>query len=265
MRESSPKSGRSKKPKEGQSRRDFLKSSAKIAGGLGIAGLILRGSKKLWEEKPKVDLRDRIPSPYTDAEMHLFYDAHMKKVMEDELAAGKYHISEIRDRYAEIMKIIEEKYGAHFELKMCTTYNKASKDIMAGFYFTPENVPTIDFIILKVMDMYKELEQRNEPNLEERFQTLVVTSFMHELDHLKLGHGLGKDRGYVSSLDELSNNEAEAWAETCRYTFASLVEKYRIPLSGTENEFYNNWVKYGRSASSLEWKNFVREFHKVTR
>jgi hypothetical protein len=148
---------------------------------------------------------------------------------------------------------------------MCTTYNKASKDIIAGSGFTPENVPVVEFIIPKVMDEYKELAQKNEPNLEERFQILVVTSFMHELDHLKLGHGLGKVRGYISSLDELSKDEAEAWAETCRYTFTPLVEKYHIQLPGTKNEFFNNWVKCGKDASSLEWKNFIREFYKATR
>ena len=191
----------------------------------------------------------------TEAEQEAFWTEHVKPIVIDELAASQYHIPEIRDRYAFLSTIT----NAHHRLQICAVFafHPKSRDIIAGNRMSSD-AAILEVYVPKLMKLWDGLRLAGETRWREQFELTVVVSVMHELDHLVDPQtGLYDD----GSLETLVAKEKSAWAKTCEFTIAPLVEIYHLPLSPIIRFYYEGWVNTGRDEESKAWHEFIRKSH----
>jgi hypothetical protein len=197
------------------------------------------------------------PKDYSIDEIKSFWNEHLETVTAIELIAGKYHIPEIRDRYAEIYTNIVNKFG---KLNVVMSYSRPIESgAIAGTTY-PERVPTINIFVIEFMDLYYgEFKQKYEDRREEYLQNLCVTTIMHEMEHI--GSDKSHADGHTRVREDLIADEKQAWAKTCKYTYTPLVEKYHINLPRGEQIVYDEWLKNGRNEDSPGWNTFIRRIY----
>ncbi len=219
-----------------------------------VAPLIKSGGEKIAET------RHPDSSPYSDEELKQFWENHAYPIMSS-LINHTYHIPEINDRYLKENILINKRYGT-LKVHMSQTYITNSHEIMAASQIK-SNTAIMILVIPKMLIVYRGLESSRDPVWRERFENVFVISVMHELDHLTYEKIPAKNEKIP--LDKLVELEKQAWALTCEYTLAPLVEKYNSPLESSDQIYYTNWIYTGRSVDSPAWEKFIRDAYKVTR
>jgi len=215
-------------------------------------------SKRSWQTVPAPVAP--APKPRSEAELKEFWAKRMKRTFEDELLNYRYPIAEINERYVFLARKIEERYQKKLQVSMVSTFNPASKQIMAG-PMIKNGIPIVELIVPALVNNHGWLvEQHGEKLGEELFEISTIVGFIHELDHLAYGY-VSEDR----SLDSLVELERLAWAQTCEYTLRPLVEKDAVRLGESERIYYLAWINGGRNPDSPAWRKFIMDAYAHTR
>jgi hypothetical protein len=193
---------------------------------------------------------------YTDEEMHRFWDLHMNELVMVELVGGKYPIPEINERYKTLVDETVRRYGRIFNIEASTKFNEYDKHAIAGCEMNGE-IPIARIFVPGVMDVYAELRTSGDALWEKKFENLVVTTLLHEVDHI----AAGRVGNYVQSKKALIDAETETWAKTCEYT-VSIFVKRGLPVSGSDAWLYNGWVTCGKQNNSC-WRAIVGNLYET--
>ncbi|MCX6751974.1 MAG: hypothetical protein NTZ87_00520 [Candidatus Nomurabacteria bacterium] len=204
-----------------------------------------------------------VPSQYSLQEMREFWTNHFQGTFDKGLFVNRYPLPKIQERYNFVTKCVTERFHTNFNLKLDIGYMPEGKQILAGSGVV-DGFPTVEIIVPELMDIYRHQQQKNEPGWEERMCRMIVSSVIHEFDHLAFCNTNGT-RAHPNSLDQLVENECKAWSYTCEYTIRSFIEDYGVSTGDTDEIFYDNWLKAHRNADSPLWRNFIREHYKKTR
>jgi hypothetical protein len=190
-------------------------------------------------------------TPYTELQLKIFHAQHMRGVLEEGLLIGKHPIREVNARYATLMNLIKERYGMYPQMNLSPKYDKAGRDIMASSS-VKNKIPALNIIVPFYMDYYASYRSLGVANPDALLANSLVISIHHELDHL--AYALTGEEG---SGRDLIKNETNAWAYTCEKTIRIFVDK-GVPLTENDLEFYQAWVKAGRSVKSKKWIGFIK-------
>ena len=199
---------------------------------------------------------------YPDFEQKKFWSEHLEPIFQA-LIGHKYHIPEIQKRYDDSMAIIDNLYG-RLNINISSNYIAQSHNILAGSGFATNGIPELTIVVPAIMDVYASLRSSEHPGWKEAFEYCNVLNVMHELDHIAYEekHTM---QTHLLPLDQLVEHERGAWARTCEYSIAPLVEKYQVLLTASEMQYYKLWVNTGRNPNNPEWIIAIRNFYKETR
>lgn len=196
------------------------------------------------------------------AELELFWTNHLHVPLTQTLYYGLYNIQDIQERYIFLSQKINSRYGRELVFNVVMTYLPQSRYVpMASG--VDKGTPTVYVFLPSVIDNDK--SGREEGLTAEDLELGSVVGLIHEMDHLAFGFVQEERDGYVSTLDELVNDEKRAWAETCEHTLRPLVEKQKKKFSSGTLMYLQAWNKCGRNAHSQLWDEFIRVCYGETR
>lgn len=199
----------------------------------------------------------KVQTTYSEAELKAFWAAHIEPVLIGELVAGKCQIPEVRERYAMLCAETKNRYKAFFEIKMITNYDERSHEISFGCS-TLNDGAVLEIIMPKQIDIWRELQCSNRADWREQFRNYLIISFMHEMEHIV---GDPTDQPGKNDRHNLIAKEKRAWARTIEYTIVPMVEKYHLPISPSDQVYYDWWVATGRSENSPTWEALITHFY----
>lgn len=247
------------KKKQEFKRQNFLSKPRTIAIFVlvaGVVGTIVIGA--LSEKTTNSGLNKKTnsfaltnPNPYSEKQIHDFWDSYLNKVVMEELVPGKYHIPEINKRFLVLSQATAKRCGG-YNISPSTSYNEHSRLVVAGCAIK-DSVPQLIIFVPAVMDIHAMLRIKSAVDHKKQFEVTVVTLVMHELDHIAGGWIGTPDQ----SRAELVRGEIDAWAETCKHTLKTFV-KYGYTLGPSEKEYYDSWVYCGQAKNEC-WKSFIQK------
>lgn len=206
-------------------------------------------------QKKKFDPEKFDPSPYTDTAMRQFWKDHMDHFV-NKLIEHTYAIPEINERFEKLVKEVNRRYG-RLTIARITTYFPESHSILGGAGLSKDGSAELSLIMPAIMDAYYRMQASGHTHLEKLFEHMVIIGIMHELDHIAHEKILGT-RSNPPPLSVLLDKETKAWALTCEYTIRPLVERHGVPLTPSDFNYYNTWLRADRNVESSVWKEFIR-------
>ncbi len=221
-----------------------------------LASLLLWSmtQKRVIESRPELisNIPISTPSPqgrtytYTDKELHQFFSLHISKIIND-FATGQYQVSPIQDEYTRLSMALSKKNGRPLSVSLAAFYDPASKDVLA--HTSGISGEDITLVIPALKDAYEEL-RASKPGGEQVFEVLLVSAFIHEVQHIGYGHAAGK------SKEELFTSETATWALTCSMVLEKFLARgYQLDTGNTI--VYNGWKKCGNDATCF--RRFMEE------
>ncbi|MES2215918.1 MAG: hypothetical protein V4481_01320 [Patescibacteria group bacterium] len=190
-----------------------------------------------------------IPTDYSDADLHSFWDTHMKTLVADQWSKAKLPYPELNSRYTQLATQVYQRYGKPFDVELVTSYHWASKRVGAAAGINTNGAADVSFFISAFLDSYKEIQTSTVPEWPRMWESHVLIIAMHEMEHAAYP---SKD---TKAID--AEEESRAWTETMRYTVVPLVETYKMPLAPTELKFYLAWKASQGNAESPIWKQSI--------
>jgi hypothetical protein len=193
-------------------------------------------------------------------EINLFYAAHMRKILTEELERGNYASREMRDVHSILVQKIHMLYHTGPQFKSTTLYATASPLVLAGSK-VDNGVPSVLFIVPAFIDYHGRLIRKfGTRQGEEIFVNSLTIIGLHEMQHLAYGFVLSGD------LSPAAANAAEikTWALTCQDVIRIFAEK-GLPISESAQEAYRAWVASGRNIMSTRWKDFIENKYSSSR
>ncbi len=183
-----------------------------------------------------------------DAEMKAFWREELSDLY-NQIFTGTLPYPTVNERAKELNAAILRRTGKQLAVTLVTTYHKVHRDIECSAGFISSNkTQVIDIHIPCTMDMFEFLKSSKEPMWHEAFQSHVITSVMHELEHT--------DREEFPQVFD-TMEESRAWANTCRYTLVPLRDTYRLTLFQSDAPFYLAWKQAGGDTNSAVWKHMI--------
>ncbi len=192
--------------------------------------------------------------PYTEAEMHRFWDENLKQLIEVQWLNKKLPFQEINDRFRVLTDSIKSITGTNPAIIASPYYHTHSTSVLgqAGREtnrLTGTVQVSITLYIPTIMDYHKHALNKFGISAG-HFPITVLVTAMHELEHAAHPH----ENVAMTDLSE----ESRAWQETCRHTIDPLVVNHGVPMFGTEASFYKAWVNDGRRTGQAWTNNLYR-------
>ena len=186
--------------------------------------------------------------------MKKFWEEELNELIFLQLVESKLPYSEINEHFADCIKHINSRTGTPMNISLSTSYHWSSNDVEGSAGIEPKDGSVvITLFVPAIMDLFDFLTFSNFPHWREAFQTHCIILFMHEMEHLR------KDTPTQKHIDIAE--ESRAWAETCRYTIAPLVEKYHLPLISNDANMYYAWKESAGDANSEVWKLAIEKLY----
>jgi hypothetical protein len=186
---------------------------------------------------------------YSEEEINDFGENKLTPILQ-RFMNHEFEILEINHRLRDNIIVMQNRYGkGNIGISLIDVYGE-SKRIEAGAYVDEKNQPFIEFIIPAQMDLYFSL-QKQYSDYKEKYEITVITSFLHEMDHL----AYGEDNSTPTS-QQLIAEETEIWWLTCQYTIQPLVNS-GIELFGDLSVFYGKFLE---AQDDIQiWNDFISE------
>lgn len=144
------------KKKQEFERQSFLSKPRTVATFVIVIGAIVIVAGSLSEKTTNESLNKKTnsfapinPNPYSEKQIHDFWDSHLNKVIMNELVAGKYHIPEINKRLSILAEATIKRYG-RFNISPSTSYSKHSRFVVAGCAIK-DSIPQLIIFVPAVM------------------------------------------------------------------------------------------------------------------
>lgn len=198
------------------------------------------------------------PSEKSTRKHQLFVDAHLQKLLIEDLPAGSYKIPQIQRRHNILRKKIDSLYGKKhlFGFKVEDAQHPFSPFTVITSEFQ-DGDPTIVVFLSPLIRLFE--EERGAGVTEADSERFFLIDYIHQLDHLALGHMLKE--GEIHSQKKWTKNELAAWAQTCEFSIRPILETSGLRVAPRHSVYYNAWVASGRNVSSQKWKTFIeREY-----
>ncbi len=198
------------------------------------------------------------PSPVvtctrSDLEIRTFWDTEVNDVVKS-IIKSESPYPEVNKHFQEYLTRIIEKTGKSLTVNLSTKYHKASDLVEAsGGYDEKGNSAIMEFYVPSIMDNFEANQKLNRPHWREAFKTHVLIIFMHEMEHII------KPSPSQKSIN--MEEESRAWYDTCTYTVAPLMQKYRIPVSGDTWVLYQAWLDSNGQRFSPVWQDAIRNLY----
>ncbi|MDO8594236.1 MAG: hypothetical protein Q7R93_01840 [bacterium] len=180
------------------------------------------------------------------------------RVLRGLVESQEYSVPEVRARYLKLHQDILERYGKEVYIQLTINYSPVSRDAIGGSRVL-ENGPQLGIFTPALKNAREDLKASGDPKWEEAFETLSVSTIIHELDHLASGYVM-TPTNTDTSLDARVLREKNAWALTCEHTLEPMVKAGKH-LAYSDQIRYDAWVKAGRDVNSPLWEAHVRGVH----
>ncbi len=189
---------------------------------------------------------------YSREEIRQFYNLHLKKVIEDGVLRARYSsVSAINTRELVLEALRSSIRGKNVDLRIADYYSSDDPQAVMGANYRLRPV-LIVILMPKVMDIYKEELGRSPVEFaSQRFESTMVISMMHELEHL----AGDPERPDPPTREWFINTEAKAWAETCRYSISAFLS-LGYPLVPSDQRYFAGWVSCGKENNTC-WRSFI--------
>ncbi len=198
------------------------------------------------------------PTEKSARKHQLFVDAHLQKLLIEDLPSGSYELPQIQRRHDTLRKKIDRLYGEEHLLgfKVEDAQHPLSPFTVITSEFQ-DGDPIIVVFLSPLMRLFE--EERGAGVTEEDSERFFLIDFIHQLDHLALGHRLKE--GEIPSQKKWTKNELAAWAQTCEFSIRPILETPGLRVAPRHSVYYKAWVASGRNVSSEKWKAFIeREY-----
>ena len=213
-----------------------------IGVGTWIAWTTTRSEKKEVSAQPTV-------VPYSSEEMLKFWDDQVHPII-NIIIAKKCFDSDINEHYREMEKKLKTDYDGGINFELLRAY-AVERGVFASTRLEGRKA-IIGIFLPNIMDHYHKLKNENNPQWEELFETDMVISFLHEMEHITYGYA---PPGHPS-LEQIVDAEKRTWAITCEKVIRPFFEKSHISSSFIIT--YNNWVRCGRDVEGRSWEEYIR-------
>ncbi|MFA6459311.1 MAG: hypothetical protein WCV79_02870 [Candidatus Paceibacterota bacterium] len=197
-----------------------------------------------------------IPKPeemprHSDFELTGFWNSVLKPLVQDGLTDGKLPYKEINERFTKLRDAIVAKTAKPLNFNLIKQYHPADKEIAAGLGIGENGDFEIGLRIPAFIDTFRKLERSGRYDWMEVYKSHVIIVLMHEMEHTTY------EGPPPTGID--IKEESRAWADTCLYTIAPLVEKYHVPIYNVEADFYNAWKSASGNPESIVWQQAVNK------
>lgn len=199
-----------------------------------------------------------MPSSYTAAQQHAFFDAHMSVVVKEWFVDGRHPVPEVRKLMAERREQIQKRYGVAIDVRLVSNYDARSTQVKLGS-FVQNGVPVFTIIVPAAMDDYANYQATGNPGFKAVFENALTVGIVHELDHLTYGSPTINMTN--AALDQ---EEIATWAHTCEGVIRLMVEK-GMPISDSDRNAYKAWVDGGKTMLSQSWMVYIKARYEHTR
>lgn len=214
--------------------------------------LLVLGCPTDKKDETAPNVAERIEGKPSNEELHAFWDAHLNRIVMEEVVRARYPVSEINNRYLELVRQSTERYGKVFAIEASTVFNDLSRDVLAGCDARGGN-PVLRIFVPAQLRLYRSGEVTPQT-----FEVAVVVGLLHELEHLASGCDIEE------SKEALIASEVTAWDRTCRYAISALVRAGRNLDPGSVTMF-RGWLACGQKEGPC-FNAFIREHYSpVTR
>lgn len=196
------------------------------------------------------------PSEKSSQEHQIFVNTHLRNLLIEDLPSGSYKISQIQKRYNILWRKIIHNYGdvnplgfivedAEHPLSPFSTVTSRFQD----------GDPAVVVFLSPLMNLFE--TERDAGATEEDSERSFLIDYIHQLDHLALGH-LPK-KGETPTQKKVTRNEITAWAQTCEFAIRPILEIRGLRVAPRHSAFYKAWVASGRNLESPKWRAFIEK------
>lgn len=209
-----------------------------------------------------VDKQLRLPritkqnSPYTDTELHSFWDNKLKAIVVDGCLNMKLPYPELNSRVNELTKSILSRTGKLIHLRLEPEYHEYSNRVLAAAGMSKATGEAeIEIFVPAMIDEFERIASRKRPDTELVFKSNIIIVILHEMEHLTYN---SPENGTTVDIEE----ESRAWAETFRYSIIPLYETHRLPIASIQWQLYPAWKACDGNSDSPLWKDAIRKAYK---
>jgi len=185
---------------------------------------------------------------YSNEELHKFWDDHLNRIVMFEVMGGKHPVPAVNALYRERAAMITQRYNNPFWIALSETYSVDSAYILAACDLQ-NGTPILKIFVPSLMYVYRELLAK-DADRDKNFESLVVVTIFHELDHIALGL-IGRPG---QTKKEFIAREAATWAATC-HTIALFIA-LGLPVETNDLLYYQDWTKCGQQMNAC-WSSAI--------
>jgi len=215
-------------------------------------GLVYYRAENMKQHIPE---EKRLQSQELEKRSRAFFAEHMEKLLEQVMLA-QWQIPSVNQRILDVQNLIKKRFGIKLDIQLNPFFHPQAKDILAGATIF-NGRPIIAIYVPCWMDEYEDLKAHKGINADLCFETLVVSSFVHEMDHLAY-------EGFLDlhdlSVEKLIECEKKANAMTCEHLLTHMVNN-NLPLEQVDYDNYQIWVMCGRDVNSPIWEARIRHLY----
>ena len=184
----------------------------------------------------------------TTEEMKAFWDRELNDLVIERWAKGRLPYPEINARFKTLHDEIIRQTGKPLSVGLVKNYYWAGNEVCGtSEYNITNDTYYVSLIMPNAMDMFEVLSRTHVPRWRERFESHIIITLMHELEHTTTA----KRTRTNSAIDVME--ESRAWAETCRHTIAPLRQVHNLPMNDYYLTFLVAWTQSMGDTNNPYW------------